>query len=218
MNRKIKLLLVDDHQIVIDGLKLLLEVHPNFEIIGSANNGKLALEMIKILQPDIVLMDIDMPIMNGIIAAQKSIGLFPKVKIIILSLHFEKPIIQKMLELGVSGYLLKNADYKEVIQAIEIVEKGKQYFSSEVTTALLSKTNLNFSPQKNENSAGKLALLSEREIEILKLLAEGFSSKEISEQLFLSARTVETHRFNLMKKLEIKKLAHLIRFAVRCGM
>ncbi len=215
----IKILLVDDHQIVLDGLQSLLGGLPQFEVIGTANNGRDALQAIPILKPAVVLMDIEMPIMNGIIAAQKAIEQFPEVKIIILSLHFEKPILQKMLEMQVSGYLLKNADQKELIQAIEAVAAGKQYFSSEVTTALLRKTGrIVPNPQLDATPAHQLALLSERETEVLKLLAEGFSSKEISEQIFLSVRTVETHRFNLMKKLDIKKLAHLIRFAVKCGL
>lgn len=212
------ILLVDDHQIVVDGIQSLLEDIPGFKVVGIANNGQEALQMIKIMKPDIVLMDIDMPVMNGMVAAQKSKQDFPEVKIIILSLHFENPIIQKMLEIGVDGYLLKNADSSEVIHGIQMVAAGKKYFSGGVTLSLASKTNTFQSALKKTNSSEKFTLLSNREIEILKAIAEGFSSKEIAKQLFISPRTVETHRTNIMKKLEVKKLAGLIRLAFQVGL
>ena len=213
-----KILLVDDHQIVIDGIRSLLEDHKNLEVIGTANNGKEALQQIELLQPDIVMMDIDMPIMNGILAAQKSKQDFPATKIIILSLHYESVIIRKMMESGVDGYLLKNADSSEMINAIQMVANGKKYFSAEVTMSLLSKKNEQSESNLPTNSSEKLALISEREIEVLKRIAEGYSSKEIAEELFISHRTVETHRTNIMKKLEIKKLAKLIKFALQAGL
>jgi DNA-binding NarL/FixJ family response regulator len=133
-------------------------------------------------------------------------------------LHFENAIIKKMMEMDVDGYLLKNADSKEVINAIRIVADGKKYFSGEVTMSFL-KNKITSQPLTLSNDLSeKLALLSDREIEILKTIAEGYSSKEIAQQLFISHRTVETHRTNIMKKLELKKLAGLIKFAFQTGL
>jgi len=131
--KPLKILLVDDHQIVIDGLRSILESDSQFEICGEANNGKDALQMARILEPDIVLMDIDMPVMNGMVAAQSFKKDFPTIKVLILSLHFEKSIIQHLIKIGVNGYLLKNSSKIEVIQAVQNISAGKKYFSSDVT-------------------------------------------------------------------------------------
>ncbi len=219
MTQLTKILLVDDHQVVIDGLEAFLS--PHFEIVGQANNGRDAIQAVRILQPDLLLMDIDMPVMNGIVAAQQLKKDFPQLKIIILSLHFEKSIIRHLLQIGVNGYLVKNSDKQEVIFALQTVASGKSYFSSAVTLSLHSMEG-NSKPSRPNNSpetlSEQLSLLTEREIEILRAIAEGYSSKEIGEKLHISSRTVDTHRNNMMKKLEVNKVVGLIKFAIRCGL
>ncbi|MDZ4824611.1 MAG: response regulator transcription factor [Flavobacteriales bacterium] len=206
----INLLLVDDHQIVIDGLKALLAGDARFTIKGTAQNGKEALEILRLLKVDVVLLDIDMPEMNGIDTTKAIRKEFNGIKIIILTMHDEKAMIKMLLNMGADGYLLKNSDKAELIRAIDDVMAGKQHLSPEATSVLLS-------PDKG-NRSGKLADLTEREVEILKLVAEGLSNKEIGDKLFISHRTVDTHRTNLMTKLEVHNVAGLVRFAIQNGM
>ncbi len=216
---KAKILLVDDHQIVLDGISSILSERADWEIIGHANNGKDALQFIKIAQPDLVMMDIDMPIMNGIVAAKESKKTFPDVKIIILSLHSEKSIIQNLIQYGVDGYVLKNSNKQEVLSAVDQVLNGNKYFSADVTMSL---SGLSPSHNKNQlqhqNESHLLSQLTEREVEILKRVAEGLSNKEIAAELFISHRTVDTHRQNIMKKLNVNKVVGLIKFAIKNGL
>ena len=211
---EIRLLIVDDHQIIIDGLKSLLEDEADFKLMGEANNGKEALEILKLLDVDIVLMDIDMPVMNGIEATKQILKDFQNVKVVILSMHKEGGLIKNLIAIGAHGFLLKNSDQTELINAIRKVALGDRYFSPDVTMSLLSKTSLNTSSFKGIDL---LSQLTERETEILKLIAEGYSNKEIGEKLFISHRTVDTHRTNLMKKLDVSNIAGLIKFAIQNG-
>lgn len=214
---KTKILLADDHQIVVDGMRSILSEDPRFEVIGWASNGKEALESCKILSPDLVVMDLDMPIMNGMVAAKEIKSAMPSVKVIILSLHAEKSVIQHMIQQGIDGYLIKNSDKEEVLRAITAVAAGSQYFSTAVTLSLSSSLPLTSPPVKDDLQQ-RLSLLSEREIEVLKNIAEGYSNKEIADRLHLSSRTVDAHRANLMKKLEINKVTGLVRFALKVGL
>jgi DNA-binding NarL/FixJ family response regulator len=204
---KIKVLLVDDHQIIIDGLKSLLKNSDEIIVTAEANNGREALRILDILEIDVVLMDIDMPVLNGIDTlkeiGKQSFG----VKVIILSMHNEAGMIKSLIELGANGYLLKSCAQEELINAIRKVADGQSYFSTEVTLSLLKPT------QSNQPTE----LLTDRETEIIKLIAEGFSNKEIGNQLFISHRTVDTHRTNLMKKLDVSNIAGLISYAIRNG-
>ncbi len=213
-----KVLLIDDHQIVLDGMEALLSDLPGVEVIGHATNGQDGLKYIKSLRPDLVLLDLDMPIMNGMVVAKESKEKMPEVKIIILSLHHEPSIIQHLIKTGVDGYLLKNADKSEVIKAIQTVAVGQKYFSVDVTLALTHQLKPTAPLTKHTDDAEKLSLLSEREIEVLKAIAEGLTNKEIAEQLFISPRTADAHRANIMKKLEISKVVGLVKFAMRCGL
>lgn len=206
----INLLLVDDHQIVIDGLRALLAGDGRFTIKGSAKNGKEALEVLRLLKVDVVLLDVDMPEMNGIETTRAIRKEFDNIKIVILTMHEEKAMIKMLLDTGADGYLLKNSDKAELIRAIDDVMAGRQHLSPEATSVLLS-------PDRNQRS-GKLAELTEREVEILKLVAEGLSNKEIGDRLFISHRTVDTHRTNLMTKLEVHNVAGLVRFAIQNGL
>jgi len=207
MNR-IKVLLVDDHQIIIDGLKSLLKNSDEISVVAEANNGREALRILDILEIDVVLMDIDMPVLNGIDTlkeiGKQSFG----VKVIILSMHNEAGMIKSLMSIGANGYLLKSCTQEELIGAIRKVASGQSYFSTEVTLSLLNPA------QSNQPTE----LLTDRETEIIKLIAEGFSNKEIGSKLFISHRTVDTHRTNLMKKLDVSNIAGLISYAIRNGL
>lgn len=208
--KELKILLVDDHQIITDGLRSLVNSIEGMQVIGDANNGKEAIELLKVLDIDVVLMDIDMPVMNGL-DATKAIKASPgKTKVIILSMHCESGMVKELIGIGADGYILKNASKEELIQAIQKVAAGQQYFATDVTLSLLNN-------KKNPNQTKLDAELTNRELEILKLIADGFSNKEIGEKLFISHRTVDTHRTNLMKKLEVNNIAGLISFAIKKG-
>lgn len=206
---KTNVLLVDDHQIILDGLKSLLKNAEEINFSAEANNGREALRILDILSIDVVLMDIDMPVMNGIDALKEIRKRFPDVKVIILSMHNEAGMIKNLIELGASGYLLKSCSQDELIDAITKVASGHSFFSADVTLSLLN-------PQTS-NGKTKVEFLTERETEILKLIAAGFSNKEIGDKLFISHRTVDTHRTNLMKKLDVGNIAGIISYAIRNG-
>lgn len=215
---KTKILIVDDHQLVIDGLSAIVKELKEYEIVGKASNGKEAVSLVEMLSPNLVLMDIDMPIMNGLEACRRIKTNYPQIAVLILTMHNEPSLIRKVMEIGADGYVLKNADREEFYNALCSIAKGKKYFSAEVTESLLNtegKTKSNFSI---DNNTLLLAKLTERELDVLKLIAEGFSNKEIGEHLFISHRTVDTHRTNLMKKLDAHNVAALIKFAIKNGL
>jgi two-component system response regulator NreC len=207
---KINILLTDDHQIIIDGLKSLLKNSDEITVCAEANNGREALRILGILSVDVVLMDIDMPVLNGIDTLKEIRKQYRDVKVIILSMHDEAGMIKSLIELGANGYLLKSCSKDELVDAITKVADGQSYFSTDVTMALLKPANALNPEPKNE-------LLTDRETEILKLIAAGFSNKEIGDRLFISHRTVDTHRTNLMKKLDVNNIAGLISYAIRNG-
>ncbi len=212
----IKILLADDHQIVLDGLNSLLSSIPDFEIIGAVNNGKEAVDFIATNQkPDIVLMDIDMPVMNGINAAREIKKNFEGIRILTLSMHNEKGVIQTLMDAGADGYILKNSSKEELEKGIRTICKGETFFSTDVTMSLLNQSS---EITQEKELPQEIKDLTEREIEILKLVAEGYSNKEIGERLFISHRTVDTHRTNLMKKMNVHNVAGLIRFALKSGL
>jgi DNA-binding NarL/FixJ family response regulator len=210
MNR-IKVLLVDDHQLIIDGLKSLLKNTDEIVVAAEANNGREALRILDMLEIDVVLMDIDMPVMNGIDALKEMQKLNSRFKVIILSMHQEAGMIKSLMSIGAHGYLLKSCAQDELISAIRKVAAGQQFFSPEVTLSLLNPT------PNNPLNTNQPELLTDRETEILKLIAEGFSNKEIGSKLFISHRTVDTHRTNLMKKLNSSNIAGLISYAIKNG-
>ena len=206
----IRLLLVDDHHIVLDGIKALLDEVEGFDCIATADNGQKALDMLNVFDVDVVLMDIDMPVMNGMEATKRIKKEYPKVRVISLTQHSERGMVQKLLDCGSDGYLLKNIAQDELTTAIRRVYNGENVFSSEVTMRLAGKA-------VEKNASGIDVELTEREIEILSLISEGLSSKQVGEKLFISPRTVDTHRTNLMNKLDIHNIAGLIRFALKNG-
>ncbi|HRI60824.1 MAG TPA: response regulator transcription factor [Saprospiraceae bacterium] len=205
---KIKLLLADDHQLVRKGFRALLEELDFVEIVGEATNGKEAINLLRSgVKPDVALLDYEMPVMNGLEATEQIKRDFFGVKVIMLTMLQSKELIQEAVEKGVSGFLFKNASIDELGEAIQRVARGEQYFTSEVALALLK-------PSQNPD-APLLAQLTERETEILRLVAKGLSSTEIGRQLFISPRTVDTHRNNIIQKLDVQGIAGLVQFALK---
>lgn len=200
-----KLLLVDDHQLVLDGLMAIFNEVENLEIVGAVNSGKQAMRYIENVKVDLVLTDIDMDEMSGIELTKKIKGSGKDCKVMVLTMHNEKSMIKELIGLGADGYLLKTASESEMKSAIKSVMDGNKYISSDVTNTLLTE----------ERTADEALELSQREIEILQLVAEGYTNKEIGEMLFISHRTVDTHRTNMMRKLDVKNIASLIRYAMK---
>ena len=205
---KIRIIITDDHQLFRNGLKILLNAFPEFEVIGEASNGEEFLKILKNTQADVVLMDINMPEMDGIEATRKGLKLNPEIDIIALSMYGEEEYYYKMVDAGAKGFLLKDSDISEVKEAILTVRKGGSYFSQELLYNVIQKI------QHREHES-KSANLSKREKEILLKICEGLSNQEIAETLFISKRTVDKHRANLLGKTNSKNTASLILFAIR---
>jgi DNA-binding NarL/FixJ family response regulator len=205
---KIKILIVDDHQLFRNGLKILLDGFPEFEVTGEASNGIDFLEIIKNIPADVALMDINMPEMDGIEATRKALKIRPELNILALSMYGEEEYYYKMVDSGAKGFILKDSDISEVREAILTVKKGGSYFSQELLYHVIQK----FKHRENES---KSANLSPREKEILAKICEGLSNQEIAEALFISKRTVDKHRANLLEKTNSKNTASLILFAIR---
>lgn len=201
---------VDDHQILIDGMKALLKNNSQFEIAGEATLCERALEMIPEISPEIIVADINLPGMSGIEFAGIVHKKYPHIKILALSMYSEKGMISRMLEAGVSGYILKNTGKEEMIDALQKIYEGGLYFSEEVSAEMMK----NISEKKLLLTEEKKANLSPREKEILKLIAKEYSNAQIAGELFISEYTVETHRKNIFRKTNTKSLVGLIRYAI----
>jgi two-component system nitrate/nitrite response regulator NarL len=205
----INLLIADDHQVVIDGLKSLLSLEDDFQVVGEAQNGKMVLEALKDQKIDVVLLDINMPEMDGIETARRMREQHPNVKILILTMYNRPEFIRNIIEVGASGYVLKNVGKEELINSIRKVERGEDYFSLSVTNTLMDSF-------KSGTESSKVEL-TKRERGVLTLIAEGNKTSEIAEKLFISTHTVNTHRKNLLSKLNIKNTAGLVRYAIENG-
>jgi DNA-binding NarL/FixJ family response regulator len=212
---KITLFLVDDHIIVRDGLQALLEAQADFKVIGGAATGREAVQKISQLCPDVVLMDINMPDLNGIEATQQIRTRCPGTQVIILSMHASGEYIQRALQAGAQGYVLKESAGSEVIDAIRTVHRGERYLNQKVSNKIISE--LIFARETNR-SGNPLASLSPREREILQLVVEGKSSADIAATLSLSSNTVDTYRSRLMRKLGLSDVPSLVKFAIRHGL
>jgi DNA-binding NarL/FixJ family response regulator len=210
----IKLIIADDHQLVVDGLQSILNQLAGFKVITTVSNGKELLKTLEIIEPDIILLDIDMPVLNGIETLKEIKKRYPHIKTIILTMHEEKSLVKKMSDLGANGFIFKNVDKEELIKALENVNKGIPYFSVSLRNEAINNDLVDDAGLSHDYKKG---LLTEREIEIIKLIVEGLSNKEIADKLFISPRTVDTHRTNLMKKLEVNNVAGLVRYAIRNG-
>jgi DNA-binding NarL/FixJ family response regulator len=205
---KIQIIIVDDHQLFRNGLKILLNSFPEFEVTGEAANGEEFLKLLKNVQADIALMDIKMPEMDGIEATRRGLKMCPGINIIALSMYGEEEYYYKMVDAGAKGFLLKDSDISEVKEAILTIAKGGSFFSQELLYHVIQKI-------KHRELESKSANLSKREKEILIKICEGSSNQEIAEALFISKRTVDKHRANLLGKTNSKNTASLILFAIR---
>ncbi|MBD3175678.1 MAG: response regulator [Armatimonadia bacterium] len=209
----IKTLLVEDHQIVRVGLHKLLDAEETIEVVAEAQNGREALALAKAHDLDLVIMDVEMPSLNGVDATQQLLEAHPRLKVIALSMHTERPFVLGMMEAGASGYVLKDAAWEELVHAIELVMAGQTYLSPKVQGVVVE----SYRGLAQGSGADAPERLSPREREVVQLLAEGLSTKQIAEQLHLSPKTVETHRSRVMSKLDISNVAQLIRYAIREG-
>lgn len=211
----IKILLADDHAIVRDGLHALLEKQPGFQVVGSVANGREAVRMARELKPDVVLMDIAMPELNGIDATEQIKQVSPQSQVVILSIHATSEHIFRAFRAGALGYLLKESAGAEAVLAVQAAYEKRRYLTQRIADTVLDHYMLQ---QSTSSQHSPLESLSAREREVLQLVAEGLSSAEIAAKLSLSVRTVETYRSRLMKKLEIDDLPMLIRFAIDNGL
>lgn len=209
----INVLIADDHQLFREGLTNLLSSAPDIKVIAQAKDGKDAIEKTQQLKPDVLLIDIGMPQMNGIDATRQLKKETPEVKIIAVSMHSDRQYVKGILEAGADGYLLKNCTYHQLTDAIKSVHSGKKILSDDITD-LVIKGYL----EPSDSEADGFSDLSEREVEILQLYAEGKSTREISEKLFISVKTVGTHKQHILEKLNLKNNADIIKFALKKGM
>jgi two-component system response regulator NreC len=211
---KARVLLVEDHVVVRQGIKALFADEPDVEIVGEADNGREALKCVSEQHPDVVLMDISMPGLNGIEATRQIRQDYPDVKIVILSMHSDEEYVFQVLRAGASGYVLKQSDSSEVLTAIRAALAGGSFLSPPISRAVID----DYVRRAEARGRGDdLDLLTPREREVLQLLAEGLSNREIAEQLGISIKTVETHRSNMMSKLGVDNKTELVKYAFRKG-
>lgn len=211
MSKIIKIVLADDHKIVRNGVKSLLENEPGIKVVGEANNGLEAWEMVQKLKPDVVLSDINMPEMNGIELTQKIVKSELPTEVLILSMYNDEAYILRSVEAGVMGYLPKDANYEDIIKGIKEIADGNLFYNSEVTRII---TNSIISSPNGSRDNGVYTALTNRELEVLACIVKGKSNKIIAEDLFISTRTVDTHRTNIMKKLKARNTADLVRISI----
>ena len=212
-NMTMQIIIADDHRIVREGLAAMLAADPGIEIVGECGNGRETVTMARKLQPDLILMDISMPDLNGVDATRKIVELGNNTKVLALSSHSDEQFVKGMLQAGASGYLLKECAGKELILAIRTIRRGRVYVSPEVAGLIVNDYVSILSGDVPQESPS----LSPREREVLQLIAEGRSTSQIGEQLHLSVKTVESHRKRIMDKLEIRSVAGLTKYAIREG-
>jgi DNA-binding NarL/FixJ family response regulator len=221
----IKVILADDHRIIRKGLRSLLENEPTINVVGEAENGLQLIDLLESTPVDVVLMDIKMPEMDGFDATLHLHENFNSIKILALSMYESENYINRMMELGAQGYLLKNITKDELVHALQIIASGKSYISADITLNLLKKNN---EPAETltqtdtvlgkANSNSGLVELSKRELEVLKLITDGYTNAEIAEKLFTSKRTIDSHRQRIIEKTQARNTAALVRYAISKGM
>ena len=210
----ISIILVDDHIIMRDGLRQLLEVESDMEVLGEADNGREAVKLALEKKPDIVIMDVAMQDMNGIEATRQIKNENSNIKVIALSMHSERQIVVGILRAGALGYLLKDSSSMELVEAVRTVYRGRNYLSQKISDIVLQE----ISDVKKDTESIGVEILTNRECEILQLISEGNSTKNIAEVLFISPKTVESHRANIMEKLNIHNIPELTKYAIREGL
>jgi two-component system, NarL family, response regulator NreC len=220
--KKTRILIADDHDVVRSGLKLLLRSHPDFSIVAEAADGEEAVRLSDKHHPDIVIMDISMPKLDGIEATKLIKEQHPEISILILSVHENEEYAYHVLRAGASGYLLKNSGKKEIFDAIRSALSGDRFFSPGISKIIVdgfvNRAEAGGTGERKGQRTGAKQELTEREIEILQFIAQGFTNRQIADRLSLSFRTVNTHRANLMQKLDIHETAGLVRYAINAGL
>jgi DNA-binding NarL/FixJ family response regulator len=210
MREKIHILLADDHAVVRQGFKMILAAQPDMEIVGEAGNGREALDLAGQLQPDVIVMDVAMPELNGIEATRRVADLSPRSRVLALSMHKDSVYVREILRAGARGYLLKDSISSDLLAAVRAVARGEGYLSPGVSDAVLN--------DYRRHVTDPIDLLTSREREVLQMIAEGKTNKEIATVLNLSVYTVDAHRGRIMEKLNVHSVTDLVRFAVRCGL
>ncbi|HRG35463.1 MAG TPA: response regulator transcription factor [Chitinophagales bacterium] len=215
--QEINVFVVDDHQIFLDGIISLLDDEPNIKIVGTAHNGKQAIDRIKTQKVDVVLMDINMPEMDGIEATKQLKKINPNIKILMLTMHSEPRFIKECLEIGAKGYVLKNISKDDLLKAIDSVYQDKSFLDQEAQEKLIN--SISNSDEVDDRNYDELAAqITQRELEILQLISLGLTSQDIATKLFISKNTVETHRKNMLAKLNVNNTAALLKIAYKKGL
>ncbi len=212
--KKVRILLADDHTVMRAGLRALLERQPNLEVVGEAGDGRQSVELASSHVPDVVVMDIAMPNLNGVEATRRMVSKQPTISVVILSMYSDESYVMRALEAGARAYLLKDSAVTDLIRAIEAVSQGKSFFSPKISRILAEEY---VRALKQKGVADSYELLTPREREILQLLAEGKTNKEVATSLNISVYTAETHRGNILQKLNLHSTAELVLYAVRKG-
>jgi len=215
MEGNVRILLVDDHTIVRQGLRALLEAQPGFTVVGEAENGRDAVKKAQELAPDVVIMDIAMPILNGLEATRQIKRLLPETKVLALTMYNDEEYVFQILKSGASGYLIKETAANELITAIESVNTGNPFFSPLISRKIMESY---LKEDEDKKARGETDKLTNREKEVLQLIAEGYTNNEIGNLMNISVKTVETHRAHIMSKLDIHDVAGLIKYAIRKGL
>lgn len=212
MNEAIRIAICDDHRVVTEALSELLNAVEGIACVGTASNAQDALFMLDHIGVDVLLTDLDMPGMDGFELATAARAKFPQLRVLVLSMHEETALVKRALEIGADGYVLKSAAKDELVLALREVQAGRRYFGGGTADSLLGRTAV------KGGGAALLEGLTDREVEVLAALAEGLANKEIGDRLFISPRTVDTHRTNLMRKLDMHNVAGLVRIAIKAGL
>ena len=208
-DRPISIVLADDHAVMRDGVQMVLEAQPDLHVIGTADNGAEAVDLVDTLRPDIAVLDIAMPNTNGLAAAREIRQRAPATKIIFLSMHEGEEYLKEALRAGAAGYVLKRAAATDLVAAIRAVQRGDAYLDPALTRTF---------DDLRDRDAGRLADLTERELEVLKLVAEGLTNRQIAARLVISVKTVQSHRTNIMEKLDLHDRTDLVKYAIRRGL
>ena len=210
----VKVLIVDDHEIMREGMSALLHKYSEFEMVGQAADGRQAMEMVSRLKPDVVIMDVGMPNLNGVDATKQLRALYPDLKIMALSTHSDGSVVAKMIKAGASGYMLKESAFDELVEGLNTLLEGKTFLCNKISKVVFSEYVGMVTNPKAKNGDG----LTSREREVLQLVAEGSTTKEIAAVLKLSTKTIYSHREHIMEKLEIRNIAGLTKYAIREGL